>query len=519
MSRANARVKVAGLATAAFVGGVIVAAGFNLTPFGYAQSGTVVAQKPSAQAVQPMVDASNAFVSIAEHVTPGVVQITTERKARATSPLRRRGQQQAPPGMEDFFRQFEQQPPQGPVEGSGSGFIVSRDGYILTNNHVVENADVVNVALLDKRVFKAQVIGRDPTTDVAVIKIEGTGFPTVALGMDETTRVGEWVLAIGNPLGLDFTVTAGIVSAKGRSGDLKALYASNYAIVDYIQTDAAINPGNSGGPLVNIRGEVIGINSAIASPTGVNAGYGFAIPITLAKSVMNDLIKYGKVRRAVIGVTITEVHPEDAQAAHLKEIRGALVGGYNPPDGSSPAQKAGIEPGDIIVAVDSKPIDRVATMQRIIRDHKPGDVVDIDVNRFGTPKSFKVKLGEAPNDEQVAAAMDERAAPARPSSFDKLGVDVQQVTPELARQADLTEAQRGLIIKDVDTNGPAFRRLFRGQIILEVLAPGQRRTIRTPADFDQALDQLKSGDVISLLVFTPEVQPKSTSVVNIRIEK
>ncbi len=207
---------------------------------------------------------------------------------------------------------------------------------------------------------------------------------------------------IGNPLGLDFTVTAGIISAKGRSRELRGLYASQYAIVDYIQTDAAINPGNSGGPLVDTRGDVIGINSAIASQTGYYSGYGFAIPITLAKTVMGDIIQYGRVRRAILGVSISDLRPEDAQAAGLKEIRGALVGGSTPGQ-ESPAARAGIEAGDVIVAIDGVQVDRVAQMQRQIRDHKPGDVVTVDVMRFGEKKSFKVKLAEAPNEETKVA--------------------------------------------------------------------------------------------------------------------
>ena len=240
-----------------------------------------------------------------------------------------------PPGMQDFFRQFGPQQSQ-PQEGLGSGFIVSPDGYILTNNHVVADADKLKVKLFDGHVYPAKVVGRDPTTDVAVIKIDASGLPTASLGDDSKAEVGQWVLAIGNPLQLDFTVTAGIISAKGRSGNLKSLYNSQWAIVDYIQTDAAINPGNSGGPLVDINGNVIGINSAIASQTGYYSGYGFAIPITLAKSVMNDLIKYGKVRRAILGVSIQDVDPAAAQAAGLKDIRGAQVQGKSP-DGPSPA--------------------------------------------------------------------------------------------------------------------------------------------------------------------------------------
>src|SRR3954466_11509251 len=226
----------------------------------------------------------------------------------------RGGQPCIAPGIEDFFRQFEQQAPREQVqEASGSGFIVSKDGYILTNNHVVADADKVTVTLLDKRSFDAKVIGRDPTTDVAVIKIDGSNLPVASMGDDNNARVGQWVVAIGNPLGFAFTVTAGIISAKGRP--LPGLLEGKYAITDYIQTDAAINPGNSGGPLVNIRGEVIGINSAIASSTGFYAGYGFAIPVTLAKQVMDDLIAYGKVRRAVIGVAIANATAADARAA------------------------------------------------------------------------------------------------------------------------------------------------------------------------------------------------------------
>ena len=269
-SRISTRLTVGVVAVVAFIGGLVVAAGFNLTPFGYAQQAGGGAKPPQA-AVQQVTEASNAFVAIAEHVTPAVVSIQMERQAR---PVKVPRGQQVPPGMEDFFKQFDprQQQQQQPMEGSGSGFLVTSDGYILTNNHVVADADKLTVTLLDKRVFKAKVIGRDPTTDVAVIKIDGTDFPTINFGDDDKSRVGEWVLAVGNPLGLDFTVTAGIISAKGRSGQLRGLYASQYAIVDYIQTDAAINPGNSGGPLVNSHGDVIGINSAIASGTGYYSG-------------------------------------------------------------------------------------------------------------------------------------------------------------------------------------------------------------------------------------------------------
>ena len=515
-SRKVARPWLAVAAAFGLIGGLVIAGGFNLTPFSYAQQSASKA-KPPAAAVQPVADVSNGFVSIAEHVTPAVVSIQTERSARESRGRDNSDQQQnVPPGMEDFFRQFDPNRRQPPQEGAGSGFIVSPDGYILTNNHVVADADRVNVALLDKRVFKAKVVGRDPTTDVAVIKIDGSNLPTVSLGDDTQERVGEWVLAIGNPLGLDFTVTAGIVSAKGRSGQLRNLYPSQYAIVDYIQTDAAINPGNSGGPLVNTRGEVIGINSAIASQTGFYSGYGFAIPITLAKTVMNDIIQYGRVRRAILGVSIQDVRPEDAQAAGLKEIRGALVGGPTP-RGASPARDAGIEAGDVIIAIDGTQIDRVAQLQRIIRGHKPGETVTVDVMRYGTKHSYKVKLAEAPSDEQVASADSGGSDGASPTSYDKLGIAVEPITQERASQADLAESQRGLAVTDVDATGPAFRSLAPGSdVIVKVLAPGQQRPVHSVADLDAALTKVGKGDVVSLLVYN--VQAKQQRVVNLRVE-
>ena len=251
-----------------------------------------------------------------------------------------------PPGMQDFFNDVPERP--SVQEASGSGFIVSKEGYILTNNHVVTGedhntvADKIIVQLLDHRRFTAQVVGHDPTTDIAVIKIDGHNLPTIPLGDDDKARVGEWVLAIGNPLGLDFTVTAGIVSAKGRSLPGLLGDGNRYAISDLLQTDAAINPGNSGGPLVNSQGEVIGVNSAIASQTGYYSGYGFAIPITLAKKVMDDLIAHGHVRFGVLGVAIGEVDADAAAVAGMQDIHGALVSSFVPDNDNNPAKHAGV---------------------------------------------------------------------------------------------------------------------------------------------------------------------------------
>jgi serine protease Do len=402
MPSSLSRARLGAAVVSAFVCGLLFASGFDLTRFGFAQDGK--AAKVASSQVESLAQTGSAFEAIADHVTPSVVSIQTTRITNA----RQRGGS-GRPDIEEFFRNF--QPPsqqREPQEASGTGFVVSKDGYILTNNHVVADADKVTVTLLDKRSFDAKVIGRDPTTDVAVIKIDGENLPVATLGDDNNARVGQWVVAIGNPLGLDFTVTAGIISAKGRP--LTGLLGNRgYEITDYIQTDAAINPGNSGGPLVNIRGEVIGINSAIASSTGFYAGYGFAIPVTLAKQVMDDLIKYGKVRRAVMGVSIMPATAADTKAAGMKEVTGVFVRAFNPDDANSPAREAGVQPGDVIVAADGKPTDRVSTLQRIIRGHKPGDVVTLDVMRFGEKKTFKVKLIEAPDQSQVAAADDQES--------------------------------------------------------------------------------------------------------------
>jgi serine protease Do len=499
MASRFSRVRFSIAVVTAFACGLLFASGLNLTRFGFAQDGK--GSKVSSSQVQSLAETGSAFEAIADHVTPAVVSIQTQRVRTNT---RLRGGQR--PGIEDFFRNFEPQTPREEAqEASGTGFIVSKDGYILTNNHVVADADKVTVTLLDKRSFEAKVIGRDPTTDVAVIKVDGTDLPVASLGDDNTARVGQWVVAIGNPLGLDFTVTAGIISAKGRP--LNGILGGRYEITDYIQTDAAINPGNSGGPLVNIRGEVIGINSAIASSTGFYAGYGFAIPVSLAKQVMEDLIAYGKVRRAVIGVAIDNAAAADAKAAGLKNVTGVLVRTYSfDPTDESPAKKAGIEPGDVIIAADGKPTDRVSTLQRIVRTHKPGETMTFEAMRFGTKKTFRVKLAEAPDaQQQVASASSTpaRGAVAESRRFDKIGIAVEPVSPEVMTRARLAEPyRRGLIVSDVSVTGPSYRKFQAdGTILLQVINPGPKRELRSAADLDAVLSRLGAGDLVTFLVY------------------
>src|SRR5688572_26995995 len=419
------RVRFGGAVVAAFLCGLLFAAGFDLTPFGHAQGRTTTVAKPPVQQVKPLADASEAFVAIAEHVTPAVVSIDATSDVPQVARGNRNPGGRLPPGFEGLEQFFD--PPSGnrPLQSSGSGFIVSDSGYILTNNHVVTGpdrrtaADRVTVRLNDGRSFRARLIGNDPETDVAVLKIDGTGFPKVALGDDHRARIGEWVVAIGNPLGLDFTVTAGIVSAKGRS-PTGLRDTSQYAVTDFIQTDAAINPGNSGGPLVNAKGEVIGINTAIASGTGFFSGYGFAIPIGLARDVMDDLIRYGRVRASQLGIAVRDVNEQDAGMLGLSSIAGVVV---NSATDGSPAERAGLQPGDIIVKINDQPIDRVSTLQRAVREHEPGETVRVEVVRFGGErKTVSIRVAERPGTSVAAVRSDSRPVTATGPLGTKLGI-------------------------------------------------------------------------------------------------
>jgi serine protease Do len=507
----------------AFVGGLMIASGMDWTRPTFAQD------RPSAMDVRTVAEASNAFVSISESVTPAVVSITVDIRPDTT---RGRGRQQmqippgmVPEGMEELFEQLQQGQTPRVQTGMGSGVIVSKDGYILTNNHVVTRndmrtvADRVTVRLLNGRQYVARVVGTDPTTDVAVLKIEGDNFPFAVLGDDNRSRVGEWVLAIGNPLGFDHTVTAGIISAKGRGGQYLAgiTQGNQYGIFDFIQTDAAINRGNSGGPLINSRGEVIGINTAIASPNGFNAGYGFAIPISLARKVMTDIIEHGRVRIAVLGIQIGEIDADDAAAARLPDVRGVKVGGFA--SENSPARTAGVREGDVIVAADGQPVDRVAGLQRIVRSHQPGETVELQVVRFGTRHTFRVRLTEAPAEEVAVAPTRDRMRiePANVTSNNRLGVSVTPVSPQIAESLRLGE-QRGVIVTSVVGLGPAFNRLGEQDIIVGVISPVER-AINTAADLQQVLSGLKAGDYVSLRVVRPQPRGAPASrVVNIRVD-
>ena len=494
------------LVAIAFVFGLAFASTLNLPKQTSAEASIVSPQPAAAVAATPIpqpsvkatADLGDAFVGIADHVRPEVVFIRSQHVERAQD-------QRLPPGFEDFFPNLRRRPQV--EQGSGSGFIVSTDGYILTNNHVVAGADKVTVKLYDKREFTAKVVGTDPNTDVAVIKIDTRGLPPVQFGNSDSTRVGEWALAIGNPFGeaFGFTVTAGIVSAKGRL--LRDLQNSRYAIQDFIQTDAAINPGNSGGPLVNIRGQVIGVNSAIASDNGLSAGYGFAIPINLARTVMDQLVKTGHVERAVMGIGITDADENDAAAVGLKQITGVGVRSYS--DDDSPAKKAGIELGDVIVALDGQPIDNTPQLQQKVAFKKPGESVEITVLRQGGErKTITVRLARAPSEaDREVASVGAKPKGEASTKEEMLGISVQPLTRDDAQNPRLKPViQRGggLVITDVAPDGPAFQRLRAaddpGGPDIVVAVNGV--PTHTRAALGEALRKVKPGDVVTLQVLT-----------------
>ena len=507
MAARFSRFRFAAAASVGFVVGIYFASAMDWTRWSWAQNATTA--RPVAVRGGPAVPDGGSFADIAERVTPTVVAVNTTRNARPAS-VRPRGR--TPQGMEDFLEQFGPQQPRS-QRGEGSGFILTDDGYIVTNNHVVADADQVQILLSDGRTFKARVVGTDSTTDVAVVKIDARGLPTLAVGNDEATRIGDWVLAIGNPLGLDFTVTAGIISAKGRGTEIQTPTAGGFSISDFIQTDAAINPGNSGGPLVNLRGEVIGLNTAIASQTGYYSGYGFAIPISLVKSVADALIKDGRVRLPVMGVQVQALQPEDAGINGLSKVAGVKVGGFNPED-AGPAKAAGIEVGDVIVAIDGKPVERVSSLQRIVRSRQVGQTVTVDVLRYGSKKAFKVRLAEASAVGTVAAAP--TLAPSAAPVAGKLGISVEALAPEMAKQMGIP-ADKGVRVGEVSQDGPARDKLVAGtDVILEVLYPTPRRAVKSVTDLQSIIGGLKTGDYVSLLVLNV-VQGGGTRVVNLRV--
>ncbi len=431
--------------------------------------------KPSIESPQTVfassvpVNNNLSFVETAKKVTPAVVKIISTVEIT---------QQLTPFSFNDdffgdnFWKRFFGVPQKRRVQGLGSGFLISQDGYIVTNNHVVEKATKVEVYTYDGTRYKAKIIGRDPKTDLALIKIKGKNFQFLNLGDSSKVQVGEWVLAIGNPLGTEFTVTAGIISAKGRQ-----LGIADYA--DYIQTDAAINKGNSGGPLVNLKGEVIGVNSAILTPNEGSVGIGFAIPSNLVKIIISELKTTGKVIRGWLGVMIQDISPEDKDALGLKNTRGALISQVTP---GSPADKYGLKPYDVIVSVNGKKIKNSTELKVIIGATKPGTFVSLGIIREGKLISKKVKIGKLGE-----KGGENNSSPSNVEDLN-LGMNLITLNKRIADNYNLP-VSKGVLVVSVKPYSPADDAgILRGDIITEV----NRVRVLNVAQFKRLITKAKS---------------------------
>jgi len=427
------------------------------------------------------------FANVAQSIMPAVVNISTTQKV-----IRRQAPPFSPPGpspfgredpFEEFFRRFfGDRPPQGPRRSLGSGFIISTDGYIVTNNHVIGDADKITVRLSDphEAEYEATVVGADDKTDIALIKINANrSLPTIALGSSADLQVGDWVMAVGNPFGLEQTVTVGIVSAKGR-----IIGAGPYD--NFIQTDASINPGNSGGPLLNLKGEVIGINTAIFSQSGGNIGIGFATPVDLAKSIVTQLREKGKVTRGWLGVTVQSVTPELAQSFDLKESSGALIAEVTP---GGPADQAGLKRGDIITVFNGTAIEDSHQLPALVAETPVGEKARITVLRGGKEEILTVTVREL-TDQQAAAGRGEQ-------SEGNWGMTVDNLTPEVVRRFQLERDQRGVAVIEVEPGSPAEQAgIQSGDVLVEI----NRQPVESLADFTKVLADVKNQETLLLLV-------------------
>ena len=466
-----------------FVGvvfGVILATGFNWVKPGYGLS-QIGSPNPLVNVSQDVQKLNEAFIKVAEAVTPTVVYIEVKTNADIVEI----------PGH-DFFKDFPffKDLPKQPQVGTGSGVIISSDGYIVTNNHVVKDAKSINVILNDKRKFTAELVGTDPLTDLAVIKIDAKNLTPAYLGNSDDVKVGQWVLAIGNPLGLTSTVTAGIVSAIGRGG--LRLIQDSYGIEDFIQTDAAINPGNSGGALVDLNGAVIGINTAIASRTGYYQGYGFAIPINIVKTVARDLINYGKVKRGYIGVQIREVDNATAKALGLEKTQGVIVEGLV--EGGA-AKDAGIEEGDVILSIDGRDVYKPNDLQSYVASKNAGDKVKLKIFRNG--KTFEREITLRPRKEDEADAKpvikkEERKVDEtlQSKTYKEIGLTVKNLTTSDLKKYNV---ENGILITAVEPISSAFDAGLRdGLVIIEV----NKKKIDSVKEFDEIISRNKGSAVL-----------------------
>lgn len=433
---------------------------------------------PADRAIRSLRDMSDAMVDIADKANPTVVTVFTERTIRV---------RQRDPFAEFFGPGFFGAPSQ-PREreysqsGQGSGVIVSRDGYIVTNNHVIANADSIRVRMLDNKVLTAKLIGADPSTDIAIIKVEGRNLPAITLGDSDRLRVGEWILAIGSPLSenLANTVTMGIVSARGRSN------VGLIDLEDFIQTDAAINPGNSGGALLNLDGELVGINTAIASRSGGFQGIGFAIPINMVRNIMKSIIETGRVVRPWIGIYFQSIDETMAKALKLPDTNGALVAQVVD-DG--PAKKAGLQEGDVITEVDGRRIQNGSALRIYVAAQTPGKVVRLKVLRDGRSRDVHVTLGEMPREGTTVAGQG--------ALWDRLGFTLEPLGADKARELQIPAAAGRAVVSAIDQGSKAFSSGLRKD---DVIIGINRRNIRNVEEATAAFDTFRSGDVVLVQV-------------------
>jgi len=464
------------LLPAGIVAALLVATTFLWNRHGVQAAGSYAAPLPDSS-VSALTSLDSAMEAVASHVTPAVVNVAVT--SRATEHEAQDGQdgqeQQLPP---EFRRFFGQQPHDYKQHGLGSGVIVSADGYILTNNHVVGGAEEIHVTLMDKREFTAKVIGKDAKTDLALIKIDTKdALPVAELGDSDSSDIGDWVVAIGNPFGFTLTTTAGIISAKGR------MLGGNYD--DFLQTDASINPGNSGGPLFNTQGQVIGINTAIYSRTGTNAGIGFAIPVNLAKHVMDQLKTHGRVVRGWLGVEIQEVTPDLAQSFGLAKPEGALVASI---DKDGPAAKSGLERGDVVLKFDGRDVHDEHELPVLVADTPINKKVPVEIVRNGKHQTLEVTVGELKEAPVQTAKAEEPGT--------NWGMQVGDITPEIASQFHL-DIQKGVVVRHVSPDSPAADAGIQpGDLILEV----NHDKVPTVNDFLAKAKAAKTGDKSALLL-------------------
>ncbi len=469
-------------------------------------------ERPKINGTAGLAGFRSVFADVAEEVVPFVVSVVPTKIDTVKfyrNPFYRffRDEERGRSPFDFFFN-----PPEGGsgepsiekrerrIRGLGSGVIVSRDGYVLTNYHVVSGADEIEVRLNDKREFEAAIVGSDSLSDVAVLKIDGVDdLPTAYLGDSEQLRPGDWVVAVGNPFSLTWTVTAGIVSGLGRSVSI-----SPNKYQDFIQTDAAINPGNSGGALVNIEGELVGINTMIYSRTGGNMGIGFAIPISMARRVMEDLIYEGEVTRGWIGVSIQNLTGSAREAMGLEDVGGGvLIGDVFE---GQPADKAGMQQGDVVLSIGGKEVEEVNELRNVVAALKPGEEVPVEIVRDGEKKTLSVEItrrdtGEIPQlsrqEEQVPSEEGEQS----PEGIDRLGVEVKNITPSLRSEMGIPDDVEGVVVVGVDEGSPASRGLRRGDVIQMVkTAESGRETVTNVRQFTKAVKGLESGDSVMLLV-------------------